>query len=434
MQPDVGPHGAPRGPYDDLPPAPQPKRRSWGVVGAGILLVSAVSGGYVWIQKSKSTEKTAAQAAAEAANRPVPVTAATAERRDVPLYLEGLGNATPLQQVVVHSQVDGRLDKVFFTEGQAIAKGAPLAQIDPRPFDIQLHQAQAGYARDAAQLKNGRVNLERYTAMRDQGIGSQQQVDDQKALVDQYAATIAGDQTAIETARLNLDYAHVVSPLDGVTGIRQVDPGNLVHAADPNGIVVVTQLDPIAIVFSLPQDDYPRLSAALAKGDVQVDAFARDGGALVGSGKLALIDNQINVTTATLKLKAVVPNGDKKLWPNEFVKARVLVSTAASAIVIPAVAVQRGPQSAFVYVVGADSKVAQRPVEIDSLQGELAIVKKGVDVGDVVVTDGANQLKPGSKVSVKKGKSENAPGASSASPSAAPADAPRASGSAKAAP
>jgi membrane fusion protein, multidrug efflux system len=416
---------APGQPVHHLPPVAPPSSSSptrWVLIVLGVITVGGI--GY-WVQRSTAEHKAAGPAASgsAAASRPVPVVAATVEQRDVPIYVEGVGNALPIQQVVVHPQVDGRLDKVFFTEGQTVKAGDVLAQIDPRPFDIALHNAQAALARDNAQAKEAKLNLARYEEMLRQGVASSQQVDDQRALVGQSAGTIATDAAAIEAAKLNLDYARIKSPLDGVTGIRQVDPGNVIHQTDPNGLVVVTQIDPMAVVFSLPQDDLTRVQQALAAGEVAVDAFSRDGSTTLGTGKLALIDNQINQTTATLRLKAVVPNPEKKLWPNQFVKARILLRTEAHAIVAPAIAVQRGPQGQFVYVVGPDQTVQPRPVEIASQQGETAVIAKGLSAGEKVVTDGANQLKPGSKVSVKADgghKPPTATGDAAAAPSASP--------------
>jgi multidrug efflux system membrane fusion protein len=314
------------------------------------------------------------------------------------VYLEGLGNVLPIAQVTVKTQVDGRLDKVLFTEGQMVQKGDALAQVDPRPFTIQLHQAEAALLRDNAQLRNAHLNLERYKTLRQQSLIPQQQVDDQQTMVDQLNATVRADQTQIENAKLQLDYAHIVSPIEGVVGVRQVDPGNLVHVSDANGIVVVTQLDPIAVLFTLAQDDLPRVSKQLAAGEVPVDAFSRDGMQRLGEGKLAVIDNQVNAQTATIRLKATFPNPTRALWPNAFVKARLLLETKKGVLVVPATAVQRGPQGTFAYVVEPDNTVTSRTVEVESTEGDKAIIAKGLVPGEQVVTDGQNQLRPGAKV------------------------------------
>ncbi|HMK72650.1 MAG TPA: efflux RND transporter periplasmic adaptor subunit, partial [Myxococcaceae bacterium] len=257
------------------------RRRRWILATVGVLLLAGV--GYrVLGSRSSSSAKGPAEA------RPVPVAVASVSQRDVPIYLEGLGTVVALATVTVKSQVDGRLDAVLFVEGQRVKKGEVIAQVDPRPFQAQLHQMEATLARDQAQLRNARLNLERYRDLRKQNLIAQQQVDDQQTQADQFAATVGIDQAQVETARLNLDYARIASPIDGVTGIRQVDPGNLVHASDANGIVVITQLDPIAVLFTLPQDDLPRVSKALAQGPLSVEALSRDGNVKLGTGKVLL--------------------------------------------------------------------------------------------------------------------------------------------------
>jgi membrane fusion protein, multidrug efflux system len=336
--------------------------------------------------------------AGAATDRVIPVVAADAAVRDVPVYLDGLGTVTAYKTVNIHAQVGGRLDKVSFREGQPVKKGEVLAQIDPRPFTIALHQAQAAHARDEAQLAGAKRNLDRFVSVGARLI-PQQQVDDQRALVEQLTGTVASDQAQIETARLQLDYARITSPIDGVTGVRLVDPGNLVSTTDANGIVVVTQMDPIAVLFTLPQDALPDVSREQAKGPLRVEARSRDGGQLLAHGELALVDNLINAGTATMRLKAIFPNPERLLWPNQFVKARLLLTVRKDALVIPAVAVQRGPQGAFVYVVGDDERAVMRPVTIERIEGETAIVAKGLTAGDKVVSEGQNQLRPGARVS-----------------------------------
>jgi len=343
--------------------------------------------------------------------RTVPVAVASVVQKDVPIYLEGLGTVTALYTVTVKSQVDGRLDKVFYVEGQKVKKGELIAQVDPRPFEAALHQAMATVARDQAQLVNARLNLERYDELSRQNLIAKQQATDQQAQVDQLAATVAIDQAQVETAKLNLDYSHIVSPVDGVTGIRLVDPGNLVHAADATGIVVITQLDPIAVIFTLPQDDLPAVSGAMAKGELTVEALSRDGGTKLATGKVLLIDNQISQTTATIRLKAVFPNPANVLWPNQFVKARLLLTTRQGAIVVPTVAIQRGPKGPFVYVVGGDSTVSVRPVDIETTQGDQTLLKGGLAAGEQVVVDGTNQIRAGSKVLARSVEGSGAPAA-----------------------
>jgi membrane fusion protein, multidrug efflux system len=379
-------------------------RKRWILIGIGVLIAAGV----VWQIAGHPGFRSKAPPAEV---RAVPVAAAVVEQKDVPIYLEGLGSVTAMYTVTVKTQVDGRLDKVFFVEGQRVKKGELIAQVDPRPFEAALHQAVATVARDQAQLVNAKLNLKRYDELSKENLIALQQATDQQAQVDQLAATVAIDQAQVETARLNLDYTHIVSPVDGVTGIRMVDPGNLVHAADTGGIVVITQLDPIAVLFTLPQDDLPAVSEAMGKGELSVDALSRDGGAKLGSGKVLLIDNQINQTTATIRLKALFPNPTNALWPNQFVKARLLLTTRPGAIVVPTPAIQRGPKGTFVYVIGSDSTVAVRPVVIETAQGDQTLLTSGVQPGEKVVVDGQNQIRPGSKVTVRPPEGSGAPSA-----------------------
>ena len=364
----------------------------------GLLIAAGV---IITLLVLRSHKQAASQAdeAARGQGRVVPVQVAPVERRDVPIYLDGLGNVVALRTVTVKPQVDGRLDKVLFTEGQAVKKGDVLAQIDPRPFQIQLKQGEGALARDQALLHDNQVNLERNKNLRTQKLVAQQAVDDLAATVGQYEGAARVDQAQIETARLNLDWARITSPIDGVTGVRLVDQGNIVHAADPNGLVVVTQLDPIAVLFTLPEDDLPEVSKELADGQtLLVEAWSRDGATRLADGKLLLIDNQINTATASIRLKAQFDNPRRMLWPNQFVKARLRVTVRKGALVVPQVAVQRGPQGLYVYVAGKGGTAEQRPVELEQNAGDLSLLTSGVQPGEQVVVDGQNQLRPGSKL------------------------------------
>jgi membrane fusion protein, multidrug efflux system len=350
----------------------------------------------------KSDETVSAQSGHGAAggDRATPVLVATAATRDVPIYLEGLGSVTAYKTVNVRSQVDGRMDRVDFKEGQTVKKGQVLAEIDPRPFAILLHQGEAALARDTGQYDGAKRDLDRYEAVGGQHLLPQQQIDDQRALVEQYKGTVQNDQATIENAKLQLDYARIKSPIDGVTGVRLVDPGNIVHAADTGGIVVVAQIDPIAVLFTLPQDDLPDIARQQALAPLEVEARSRDGSQLLGQGQLLLIDNQINQGTATMRLKAVFPNPTHTLWPNQFVKTRLKLLVRKGALVIPAAAVQRGPQGTFVYVVDGE-KADLRTVTVERIEGESAIISQGLAAGDRVVREGQSQLRPGARVSLR---------------------------------
>jgi multidrug efflux system membrane fusion protein len=376
----------------------RPRRGRWLLV----VLVAATGLGLLWWRTRENAPSSAPLAGRGAGeSRPVAVVVTRAQQRDVPVYLEGLGTVTANKTVTVRSRVEGQLQTVGFKEGQAVKQGTLLAQVDPRPFAIQLHTAQAALARDSAQLKGARINLARYQQVRAEKLIAQQQVDDQQTMVDQLVATVAADQAQVENARLQLDYARITSPIDGVTGVRLIDPGNVVHVNDPTGIVIVTQLDPIAVLFTLPQDDLPQVSGQLSKGPLPVVALSRDGQTELGKGQVELVDNQINATTSTIRLKALFPNPDRALWPNQFVKARLLLTVRKGVTTVPAVAVQRGPKGPFVYVVGPDDKAVMKPVEVTDTEGELALIGKGVEASDTVVIDGQSQLRPGALVAVK---------------------------------
>jgi multidrug efflux system membrane fusion protein len=335
--------------------------------------------------------------------RVIPVITTTVEQTDLPIELEGLGTVAPIQTVTIRSQVDGRLEKLFFKEGQAVKRGDLLAQIDPRPFQIQLKQAEGSLARDQATLDSGGQNLERLAKLSGQKFVSAQDLQNQQALVGGLAGTVRVDEAQVESARLSLAYARITSPLDGVTGIRQVDPGNLVRASDATGIVLITQLDPIAVVFTLPQDDLPRVAEQLARGaTLEVDAYDRSGLLKLATGKLELIDNQVATATASIRLKAFFPNGEHRLWPNLFVKARLHLETRKGVLAVPSIAVQRGPKGVLVYVVEGDQTAAIRPIEIEQTVGELTVIKRGLKAGEQVVVEGQNQLRPGARVSVRK--------------------------------
>jgi membrane fusion protein, multidrug efflux system len=333
--------------------------------------------------------------------RLVPVSVAEVVKRDVPIYLDGLGSVLAFNTITLHTQVDGELLEVRFREGQEVKRGDVLALVDARSFEAQLHQAEGALARDLALLRDSKLNLTRNLNLLRRRLVGQETVDDQEALVGQYLGAARIDRAQMAIAKLNIEYARVTSPVHGVAGIRLVDPGNIVHTTDANGIVILTQLEPIAVIFTLPQDDLPEVAKAMRRGPLDVAFYNRDGQALLGRGRVAVIDNQINQTTATIRLKAIAPNPDRMLWPNQFVKAHLHLLTLVGAIVVPQQAVQRGPQGTFVYVVAAGDTVAARPVELERTQGELAIVRAGLVPGERVVLDEQNQLAPGARVTIR---------------------------------
>jgi multidrug efflux system membrane fusion protein len=397
--------------------APPARRISVTRVVLVVLLAAAVAGAALLMRaRSGAASATLADSARAITDRVIPVLTAPVVRRDVPVLLEGLGSVSAFYTVTVRPQVDGRIEKVLFTEGQSVRKGDVLVQIDSRPFAIQLQSAMAALDRDQAQLKNGQLNLERYKTLSAQNLISQQQFTDQQATVAQLEGQARSDQALINSAKLNLDYARITSPIDGVAGVRLVDPGNVVRSTDATGLVVVTQLDPIAVFFTLPEDDLAPIQQAMAKGTLSVQVRSRDGERPLGEGSLAVIDNEINLATATIRLKAIFPNPEHLLWPNEFVKARLKLTTLERALVVPSAAVQHGPQGTFAYIVSADSTAAVRPVTVDTTQGDLAIISKGLSPNDVVVVEGQGQIRPGAKVAGKSASSSGPNAGASGSP------------------
>ena len=329
----------------------------------------------------------------------VPVAVATAERRDVPVFLKGLGSVTASNTVSVKSRVDGQLAQINFTEGQHVNKGDLLAVIDPRPFQVALDQAQAALFRDQAQLKDARLNYERFKSLLDDsGAMSRQQVDTQRATADQLEGAVRSYQAAIDNAKLNLVYSHITAPISGRIGLRLVDVGNMVHAADTTPLLVITQLQPIAVLFTLPEDSLLNVSQHMHKGTLPVEAYSRDDQTRLATGKLLTIDNQIDQTTGTGRLKAMFDNPDDALWPNQFVNVRLLLETHKGSITIPSVAVQNGPQGSYVFTVKPDKTVAVSPVTVSFTQSNVASIASGVAPGDVVVVDGQDKLQAGTKV------------------------------------
>ena len=334
----------------------------------------------------------------------VRVAVATAERRDVPVFLKGLGSVTASNTVSVKSRVDGQLAQVNFTEGQHVNKGDLLAVIDSRPFQVALEQAQANLFRDQAQLKDARLNYERFKSLLDDsGAMSRQQVDTQRAAAEQLEGAVRADQAAIDNAKLNLVYSHITAPISGRIGLRLVDVGNMVHASDTNPLLVITQLQPIAVLFTLPEDSLLNVSQHMHKGTLPVEAYSRDDQTKLATGKLLTIDNQIDQTTGTGRLKAMFDNPNDELWPNQFVNVRLLLETHKNSITIPSVAVQSGPEGSYVFTVKPDKTVAVNPVTVSFTQNNVASIASGVAPGDVVVVDGQDKLQAGSKVDPHSG-------------------------------
>jgi multidrug efflux system membrane fusion protein len=339
-----------------------------------------------------------AAAAMQGAPPPINVDTAGVMQADVPIYLQGLGTVQAFYTVTVTARVDGELEKVGFVEGQTVHKGDLLAQIDPRPSRAAFEQAVATKAKDAAQLANAKRDFERYTILQPQDLASKQTVDTQRALVDQLTAQLQVDQAQIDSTRTQLDYTRITSPIDGRTGIRLVDPGNIVRAADTTGIVVVTQVQPIAVIFTLPEEALGAVTSALAAGPVKVATVTRSGGAALDEGTLQLIDNQITSSTGTLKLKAIFGNTHNALWPGQFVNARVLIRTDRNVLTIPTAAVQLGPNGPFTYVVKSDSTVEVRPLKLGEESDGMTIVSGGLALHERVVTSNQYRLQAGTLV------------------------------------
>ena len=337
----------------------------------------------------------------------VPVLAAMPRVQDVPVYLDGVGSVRALNNVLVRAQVDGKLIAVNFTEGQDVKKGDVLGEIDPVIYKAQLDQAVAKKAQDEALLANQRLDLIRYQQLAATNAGSKQQADTQRAVVAQQEALVNADQAAIDNAQATLGYTKIIAPLTGRTGLRQVDQGNIVHASDATGLVIITQLQPITVQFSLPQQQIVRVNAASAKGTLAVDVFGNDGVTVIDTGKLTGIDNQVDPTTGTLKLKAEFPNASFQLWPGQFVNVRLKVETLAQAVVIPTSAVQRGPAGTFSYVIGEGDIVTAKPVVVTQQNETDAVIARGLSASDRVVTTGFANLSDGAKVTV--GKNEQTP-------------------------
>jgi membrane fusion protein, multidrug efflux system len=378
---------------------PDPRMRHWRWIAVVVLVIAAAVAAWFWFGGGTADPAKAARGKGDPNARTVPVVAAPVRKGTIAVYIDALGTVTPRNMVVVRTRVDGQLLTVAFREGQDVKAGDLLAQIDPRPFEVMLTQANGQMARDQAQLKNAQVDLERYRTLLAQDSISKQQVDTQEALVRQYQGTVASDQGAIDNARLQLTYSRITAPINGRVGLRQVDPGNMVHASDSNGLVTIAQVKPVTVIYPVPEDNVPRIVKRTQGGEeVAVDAYDRAGRTKLATGRLLTFDNQIDTTTGTVKLKAEFPNQDGLLFPNQFVNVRMGVETRADATLVPTAAIQRGAPGTFVFLVRQDQTVSVTPVKVGATEGETTEIQSGVEPGNLVVVDGADKLREGSKI------------------------------------
>jgi membrane fusion protein, multidrug efflux system len=374
------------------------RKRATLVAMALIALGAAVSV-FIWY-------RTGTKPAAQTSSSTVPVIAEAAGSHEVPIFLSGVGTVIAFNNVVVHSQITGPLIQISFREGQTVKKGDLLAEIDPRPYQAQLDQATANRDRDQAQLVNAQANLNRYTPLLAKGFATPQLVDTQKAQLAQLQATVKSDEAVIESAQINLSYTRLAAPIDGVTGIRQIDIGNIIHPTDTNGLVDVTQIQPISLIFTLPEITFTEIQREMAVGPVKVLAYSQDDKTKLDEGKLLLIDNQIIQTTGTIRLRATFPNEQHLLWPGELVNVRLLLKTLPNGLTIAANAVQQGPNGSYVYVITPDEHAQMRPVDVGQISDGQALINSGLKANETVVVDGQYKLQPGDRVRVLHGKAE----------------------------
>ena len=378
------------------PKRPAGRRRRWPwVIGSMVVIIAAA---FLWLRPG------AAQSAKgrPPAGRPaVPVTGAAARIADLNVYLEGVGTVMPVKTVTVHTRVDGQLIKAAYQEGQSVREGDLLAEIDPRPFEVQLHQAEGQLAKDQAALANAQIDLKRYEALIQDNSIPRQQLDTQIATVNQVEASLKSDQAQIESARLNLTYSRVTAPISGIVGLRLVDPGNIVHAGDPTGLLVITQQQPITAVFTLVASNLPQILQQMRTGrKLAVEAWDQGVAHKLADGTLLALDNQIDQTTDTIRIKALFANDDFALYPNQLINAKLLVDTLRGTVIVPTAAIQRSPQSTYVFVVKPDQTVEIRTVEVQLTQGEVTSLRQGVAAGEIVVIDGVDKLQTGTLVAL----------------------------------
>ena len=367
------------------------------IVSAVVVAAGATAAGFAYFRPSHAPQ-------AAAPPPPVPVVARNVKSGDVPIYLHGVGTVIAFNNVLIRSQITGKLVKINFKQGETVKAGDLLAEIDPSPYQAQLDQAVANRARDQAQVVNAQANLDRYTPLLKEGFATSQLYDTQKAQLEQLQAMVKGDEAVIESVKVLLGYTKLTAPIDGVTGIRQIDLGNVIHPTDPNGLVDLTQIQPISIIFTLPEATFPEVQQALNKGQVTVQAYTQDDKTKLDEGKLLLINNQIIQTTGSIQLRATFPNAQRMLWPGQLVNCRLLVTTRQNGLTVPAGAVQQGPNGAYTYVVNPDKSVAVRAIKVAQISDGQALIDSGLQANEQVVVDGQYKLKPGVHVTLLTGR------------------------------
>jgi multidrug efflux system membrane fusion protein len=368
------------------------------IISAAVAVVAgAAAAGFAFFRPSHAPE-------AAAPPPPVPIVAQKVKSGDVPIYLRGVGTVIAFNNVIIRSQITGALVKISFKQGQTVKKGDLLGEIDPSPYQAQLDQAVANRDRDQAQVVNAQANLDRYNPLLSKGFATPQLVETQKAQLAQLQAMVKGDEAVIESVKVLLGYTKLTAPIDGVTGIRQIDLGNVIHPSDPNGLVDLTQIQPISIIFSLPEATFPQVQQAMNNGAVSVMAYTQDDKTKLDQGKLLLINNQIIQTTGSIQLRATFPNAQRMLWPGQLVNCRLLLSTRHDGLTVPAGAVQQGPNGAYTYVVNSDNSVAVRPIKVAQISEGQALIDSGLQANEQVVVDGQYKLQPGVHVTLLTGK------------------------------